>query len=215
MYNMDEWNNASPEKTDCPQNKHRKYLDSCALALTQIQGVIYRLEEAYHDETNSYGNLYRGLDALLDAKFTGPGGSGVGGSASLGGSTLPVVPGNNVTSTVASGVNTGGTKRRLTQEDRWFSQSCGIAPPNARPSVGRRAKFPNGMSFVESYSTHSSENSTSPACVAGIYLPYLSVNVQKDLEPKLEAQTSHPALPSQHLETNDDTSFTNVINTNS
>jgi hypothetical protein len=125
---------------------HAKYLKRCGAAVSQLQGLIYRMEESYHDETYAHGNMYRGLEILLDMKLSAAamgvnGLGGAGGGAGLGAGNGGGAPGSG-----GSGVATG-TKRRMTQEDRWFSSSCGsVPPPNARTNVRGR-----GRQSVSSY----------------------------------------------------------------
>ena len=94
-------------------------------ALDLIQRQLHRGEELYHADTDARGNLYKGWDAILDARsedvgagesdFMGedPNFGGGGGGFGFGG--------------MGSGTSGGGgtgPSRRMPLDNRWFSGSC-------------------------------------------------------------------------------------------
>jgi len=78
-------------------------------AMIGIQKQIYRGEETYYEDTYAHGSLFRGWDAIVDAKDI---------VAAAGSSSAPPP-----------------TTRRVPSDMRWFSGSCRSVARNARPSL--------------------------------------------------------------------------------
>jgi len=55
--------------TTSVRQKLETYLQKTAWAILELQGKIYKMEETYHDDTYGHGNIYRGLEPLLDCKL--------------------------------------------------------------------------------------------------------------------------------------------------
>lgn len=144
---------STPTENDAVREKLQIYLQRTALAISELQGKIYKMEESYHDDTHAHGNIYRGLEPLLDCKLgtstTIPSNTtGVSTITSTSSGTLTnevscLTPATsaigtsiaNTSSAFISAIadtntnNTGsGIKRRMALDDRWFSSSCGIQP---------------------------------------------------------------------------------------
>ena len=111
-------------------------------ALTQIQRQLHRGEELYHADTDARGNLYKGWDAILDARCEdvgageedflygdnghGPHSGGGGGHSGHSHST--------------------GPSRRMPLDNRWFSGSCPTYPVGGAGGGGRgRRSVAGGM----------------------------------------------------------------------
>lgn len=92
--------------------------------LVEIQKQIYKGEEAYFEDTNGHGNLFRGWDAFVDSKEIG----------ATGAASVPQ-----------------GTKR-IPADCRWFSSSYRSPLKPARSNVAPVKLAPIGPSNVETFS---------------------------------------------------------------
>lgn len=106
--------------------------------IVDIQKQIHRGEEAYYEETNGHGNMFRGWDAFVDSK-------------DIGAAHAAVVPQGS---------------RRIPADCRWFASSCKSIsrssrppsslqknPPSSRPSSAL-SSLPARLSSVVESSDH-------------------------------------------------------------
>jgi len=116
-------------------------LDRTYAALSAVQRQLHRGEELYGADTDARGNLYKGWDAILDARSEdvgagerdfGWGGGGGGGGQDEYGSHLGGGGGFG-----SPGGGGPGPTRRMPLDHRWFSGSC---PTFAVGGAGGRNK---------------------------------------------------------------------------
>lgn len=91
-----------------------EYLKKTSVAIIQLQGMIYKAEESYHDDTHAHGNIYRGLEPLLDFKITSTTTGTSSGVQQMQSGTIHAISGGSAPSSST-------TKRRMASEERWFS----------------------------------------------------------------------------------------------
>lgn len=80
-------------------------------AMTDIQRQLHRGEESYYEHTD-HGNIYKGWDAFVDAKYDR-------GASTQGGGTA-----GSQASIVAPSASSSAPSRRMPADHRWFSGSC-------------------------------------------------------------------------------------------
>lgn len=120
----------------------RSYIHSSYAALTSIQRQLHRGEESYFEETYAHGNLFAGWDNIW---IENPN-SSTGGNNNASSLTLSSVTGANNNSNL--GVNSGEhhhqpavvkhfSTRKMPNEFRWFSSSCGVLADGKIAELGR------------------------------------------------------------------------------
>ena len=159
--------------------------------LTDLQRQLHRGEELYHADTDARGNLYKGWDAILDARgedvgaddfgdredhnFGGGGGGGYGG--------------------IGGGSGTGPA-RRMPVDNRWFSGSCPTFAVGGTGRGGRQGKKNMGGGTRPSLLV-AGVASPARASVAGIHTPASSRSAAANASAATPASTARgpPILP--------------------
>jgi len=131
--------------------------------VSEMQRHLHRGEEAYFDDTNAHGNIFKGWDTFIDYKLpnNGPlmGGNsmGVGGDMSgmggvaMKGNELQLMGGVGHINHMGISSNSGGSnvKRKMPSDDRWFSSSC--SAPRMKHSQSQREEIQYGFTKRPKY----------------------------------------------------------------
>jgi hypothetical protein len=110
------------------------------VVLVEIQKQIHKGEEAYFEETNGHGNLFRGWDAFVDSKEIG----------ATGASSVPQ-----------------GTKR-IPADCRWFSMSSRRPLKPARSNAVPVKLSPPGQPSLETSSTSGTAERSSSTAIGNV-----------------------------------------------
>lgn len=149
----------SPEHRESVANRNAVFTSEelqnqlwrASVAMIDIQKQLYRGEESYHEETHSWGNLFRGFDDAIGAMQPEQASGG------------------------------GFTGRRLHADSRWFSGSCPSVGRTKKPTPPIMATKAAPVTAVTPTSTlSSSAHSTKPVNQTQNEPPSEPINDNKD-----------------------------------
>ena len=150
--------------------------------LVEIQKQIYKGEEAYFEDTNGHGNLFRGWDAFVDSKEIG----------TTGATSVPQ-----------------GTKR-IPADCRWFSMSSRRPLKPARSNTAAPVQLPpSGQPTVETLSTSETKESSSAPSASStldqIHLqPETTASISNSIVKKESIEMKNPAPAKTELAATED-----------